>query len=87
MEDWFEEKVAVEFQLEREQARVKTLQAELQQNQYNFEIERVTIKEMIDRKKAELDSLTVDYGQPQQNPSTFGRGDYSEYQEADHGYD
>jgi len=38
-EDWFEEKVAVEFQLEREQSKAATFEIELLRNQEVFEIE------------------------------------------------
>lgn len=44
IEDWFAEKVQVEFQIEREQYRVITMQAELAENQKGFDKEIETLK-------------------------------------------
>lgn len=55
LEDWFEEKVAIEFQLERELARERTYQAELDKNQEAFEVEIAKLNELIERKNQELE--------------------------------
>lgn len=53
-EDWFEEKVAVEFKIERELARQRTLQAELDSNQGAFEAEIQKLNDLIAKRNEEL---------------------------------
>ena len=53
-DSWFEEKVAVEFQMERELQRERTLKQELFKNQEVFENEIVKLNELIERKTQEL---------------------------------
>jgi hypothetical protein len=56
IDDWFEEKVSIEFMLERELARERTYQDELFKNQKMFDTEIFKLQELIDRKTQELDA-------------------------------
>ena len=56
IDDWFEEKVSIEFMLERELARERTYQDELFKNQKMFDTEILKLQELIDRKTQELDA-------------------------------
>ena len=47
IEDWFADKVSVEFQIEREQFRVINMQSELAANQKAFDKEIETMKALL----------------------------------------
>lgn len=59
IEDWFAEKIAIEFQIEREQYRVITMQGELANNQKVFDHETDTLRQLLQKKQKQLEALAI----------------------------
>lgn len=57
IDDWFSEKVSLEFQIERESFRAQTIQDELDANQKTFDKEIETLRDMLKRKTEQLDQM------------------------------
>ena len=78
IEDWLDEKVQIEFQLESGQARVRALNDELISNSKAFEREKYTLQTLIKKKNGLLDriSLTELAGQVP-NEITLNSGSYT----------
>ena len=58
IEDWLDEKVQIEFQLESGRSRVRALNDELISNGKAFDREKYTLQTLIKKKNAQMDRIS-----------------------------